>query len=103
MSNITVPFRQMRPTLKTIQAQTQILLAAPGIEWPQKDYALFFAMADISKRMENPTRLQMVTQIAVWLRFYNRLINSIEEGNPLRVDIRTQFDQLSEPYKELLT
>jgi hypothetical protein len=97
-----IPFRQMRPTLKLIQAQSQLLLAVPGIEWPQNDYALFFAMADISKRMENPTRFQMVTQIAVWLRFCNRLIDSLPEDNPLRVDARTEFDKLSKPYKDVL-
>jgi len=97
-----IPFRQMKPTLKTIQAQTQLLLAVPGIEWPEKDYALFFTMANMSEGMENPTRLQMVTQIIVWLRFYNRLIDSLPADNPLRVNIRAEFDQLSEPYKELL-
>lgn len=103
MSKITVPFRQMKPTLKLVQVQTQLLLALPGVEWPQHEYSLFFVMADISKRMENPTRFQMVTQIAVWLRFYNRLIDILPQDNPLRVTARTEFNKVSEPYKELLT
>ncbi len=101
MPNPIIPFRQMRPTLRTIQAQVQLVLAIPTIEWPENDYALFLAMGEMGRAMDNPTRLQMLTQIGVWLRFYQRLIGMLPEGE-LRTNLTAEFQTISAPYQKLL-
>lgn len=96
-----IPFRDMRVALKLARTEVGVLLGLPNVEWPQSEYATFLAIVDVSKRMDNPTRTQMLTQLGVWLRFYRRLIESLPESS-LRANCQTQFDTLSAPYQGLL-
>ena len=96
-------FRRMREALRITRAETQLLLAVPGIEWPPMEYTFFLALADMTKQVKNPTRKQMVVQLGAWLRFYKRLIEALPDDYPLKATGQTEFDKVSEPYKELLS
>lgn len=97
-----IPFRDMRPALKTAQMETQMLLGLPNVEWPNSDYAVFMALAQISERITNPSRKQMVAHLGAWLRFYKRLLQSLPEDHAVRVKVQPEFDKLAEPYKTFL-
>lgn len=97
-----IPFREMRPALKTAQIEVQMLLGLPNVEWPQNEYALFMGLANMSKQVENPTRKQMLVLIGAWLRFYRRLLLALPEDHVVRVKVMPEFDKLAEPYQTLL-
>lgn len=97
-----IPFREMRPALETIRQQVQLILSLPNMEWPQNDYAVFLALANMSSQLQNPTRKQMLTHIGTWLRFYRRLLQALPEDHPARVKVMPEFDKLAEPYQALL-
>ncbi len=101
MSN-PIPFRRMNATLKATRAEVQLLLAVDGLDTPPQFQALFLAMSNMSSAQVNPSRLQLMTQIAVWLRFYKRLIDTLPDANPLKATAQKDFNQLSEPYQSLL-
>lgn len=94
-------FRRMREALRITRAETQLLLAVPGLEWPPMDYTFFLALADMSKQVKNPTRKQMLTQIGAWLQFYKRLIEALPDDLPLKATAQIEFGKVSEPYKGL--
>lgn len=94
-------FRELRRVLVIVQVEVQLLLGVPGIEWPNSDYALFLAMGELSRKVKNPTRKQMLTHLGAWLRFYKRLIDTLPEDNPLKVTGQVEFNKVSEPYKGL--
>lgn len=103
MSN-PIPFRNMRQTLIAVQAQVQLLLGVPELKWPQTDYALFLALAEMTKKAQsnNPTRKQLLAVLGAWLRFYKRLVDALPESHEVRGKIQTEFDKVSEPYQGLL-
>lgn len=101
MSNGT-PFRDMRRALTTTQAEIQLLLAAEEIPWSQEEYALFFALVEMTRNLDNPTRTQILTILGVWLRFYRRLIERLPDGDALHVAALAEFAKLSAPFQHLL-
>jgi len=102
MPDNPIPFRRMNATLKATRAEVQLLLSVDGIHTPPQFYALFLSMSNMSSNLVNPSRLQLMTQIAVWLRFYRRLIDTLPDANPLKATAQKDFEQLSEPYQSLL-
>lgn len=103
MTNNT-PFRDMRQSLSAAQVEVQLLLAVPGLEWPQTDYAFFMVMADMTQKAQkqNPTRKQMLAMLGAWLRFYKRLVEALPPDSELRGKVQAEFNKVSEPYQGLL-
>jgi hypothetical protein len=92
----------MRPALQTAQMEVQMLLGLPNVDWSQSDYAVFLALGNMSKQVENPTRKQMLVQLGAWLRFYRRLLLALPEDHVVRVKVMPEFEKLAEPYQALL-
>jgi hypothetical protein len=96
------PFRQMRETLRTTQAQVALLLATEGVvAWAQKDYALLFIMNNMVKQFENPTYTQYIGALGAYLRFEKRLIDQLPEGE-LKTSSGAEWAKISAGYEELL-
>lgn len=93
-------FRDMRNATAAAKAEVGLLLGLSGITWPHNDYALFITMERMTL-VDNPTYRQSTAQTGAWLRFLQRLIEQLPDGD-LRAKVQPQFEQLSEPYKELL-
>ena len=93
-------FRDMRKTITAAKAEIGLLLGLPGITWPHNDYALFITMERMTL-VDNPTYRQSTAQTGAWLRLLQRLIEQLPDDD-LKAKVQPQFEQLSEPYKELL-
>ncbi len=76
----TVPFRIMRPTLKTLMASA--LMVFGQAETDQKLATKIVLLRDATNKLENPTRHDMQTRIAAWYGVSLELCEAIDSTLP---------------------
>lgn len=77
----TVPFRIMRPTLKTLMAATLSVLANTQ-PTDEKLATKIFLLRDASNALENPTRNNMRTHLAAWYGVGLELADAVDSTSP---------------------
>jgi hypothetical protein len=73
-------FREMRLHLTLVRGFVQLLLGIDFLQWKQTDYALFLVMSEMWDKTINPTYPQMIGILVAWMRFYQRLIDRLPDG-----------------------
>ena len=103
MSELLYTHRRMREKIFETRAACALLLGIKEITWPDNDYALFTVMEEmwIKSRQDNPTTSQVKVFTAAWLRFLQRLINELPEGD-LKLNSMTEFNKMARGYESLL-
>ena len=96
------PFREIRQALAAVKVEVSLLMAAPGTEWRREDYATYFMLAEMTKKIDNPSRQKLLMVLGTWLRFYRRLLDELPEDNLLRGTAQVEFQKISKPYEKLL-
>jgi len=76
----TVPFRIMRPTLKTLMASA--LMVFGQAETDQKLATKIVLLRDATNKLENPTRHNMVTHLTAWYGVSLELADAIAATQP---------------------
>lgn len=76
----TVPFKIMRPTLKTLMASALMVLSQVTVD--DKLAIKIFLLRDKSNALENPTRHNMATYLAAWYGVSLELIDAVQDTAP---------------------
>lgn len=103
MSKLLYTHRRMREKIFETRAACAMLLGVQEITWSNNDYALFQVMSNmwVQSRKENPTTDQVKVFTGAWLRFLNRLIGELPEGDSKQT-MTAEFKKLIEGYEEFL-
>jgi NTP pyrophosphatase (non-canonical NTP hydrolase) len=80
-----IPFRIMRPTLKTLMASVLMVFAQVADDLRKSNVRLaakIISLRDVTNKSENPTRQQMQTYLAAWYGVALELIDAIDSTQP---------------------
>lgn len=91
----------MRHTMQLVQAQTFLLLGMQGVEWEQKEYALFYVMKQMIEQYSNPSYVQYAAGLGAWLRFQKRLVDRLPEGEG-KTTCEAEWGKLAADYSDLV-
>lgn len=81
----TVPFRIMRPTLKTLMAAALMVFGQTSDSLRKSNIKLaakIISLRDATNKLENPTRQDMQTRIAAWYGVSLELCEAIDSTSP---------------------
>lgn len=76
----TVPFRIMRPTLKTLMASALMVLIQVSVD--DKLSTKILLLRDKTRALENPTRHHMQTHLAAWYGVAQELADAANSTSP---------------------
>lgn len=81
----TIPFRIMRPTLKTIMGAALVVFAQTSDGLRKTDIRLcakIVSLRDATNKLDNPTRHQLQTHLTAWYGVSKELADAIDNTNP---------------------
>lgn len=88
-----IPFRDLRRYAKILKIQAGLILAMPGIDWPQEDYVRYFGIKEVDEKTENPSYRKQLVILGAWGALFRLLLDRLPEST-LRAEGEKQYSEI---------